>query len=188
METGLDKKRRLVFVLSIPASALIVLPVYIILHEAGHTLVASLCGAAIVDYNLFDSYMTYRGGSFTPFTASLLNAAGMLTPVVGAFAFMAFHRKGVSGAFSRVFSFFVCALPIFSILAWVVVPIQYMAGTALSGDDVTQFIYNSGLHPLLVSLFALLLFAGSMAVMFLSGVIPDFIDGAKDLVREAEGK
>ncbi|HWQ59165.1 MAG TPA: hypothetical protein VN540_09085 [Clostridia bacterium] len=188
METTMDNKRRLVFMLSIPASALAALPIYIILHEAGHTLIAWLCGATITDFNVFNAFMSYEGGAFTPFPAALLNAAGMLLPVLCVLLFMLLYRGGVRGVFSRVFSFFLCALPIFSIVAWILVPILYMAGSAPAEDDVTQFLYNSGFHPVLVILLALALIALCTAVFLRSRVVGDFSQSARELVRKTKEK
>ncbi len=43
--------------LSLFASILIAVPLYILLHEGGHGLVAVLCGACITDFSILGAYM-----------------------------------------------------------------------------------------------------------------------------------
>lgn len=171
----MDKSKLKAYVLSIPASVIILLPLYIVAHEFGHSLVALLCGAKITAFNITAAYMSYDGGSFSPFTSSLLNAAGMLLPVLFALFYMLLYRKDSENIFYRVFSFFLSVLPVFSILAWVIVPITYLAGSAPAGDDVTQFLDHSQLPPLLVLLAALLLFTACITIAWKRQIIGNFI-------------
>lgn len=77
------------------ASILVSLPVYIILHEGGHALVAVLCGARITKFSVLGAYTTYEGGTFTAVTLSLTNIAGMLLPVLAAVAYMLTYRDNI---------------------------------------------------------------------------------------------
>ena len=58
------KQKRILF-LSIFASALLCILLYIILHETGHCIVAVSCGATVTDFSIFSAHMSYRGGNFT---------------------------------------------------------------------------------------------------------------------------
>jgi hypothetical protein len=169
------------YIFSIPASAAILLPLYIIAHEFGHALIALLCSARITQFNILHAYISYEGGSFTSFTSSLLNAAGMLLPVLLSAVFMLFYRREKESVFYRVFSFFLAVMPAFSILAWVIVPITYLAGSAPAGDDVTQFLDHSGFSPLLVLFAALLLFAACVALALKKGILSNFRQTVKDI-------
>ena len=60
-------------ILSLFASILILIPLYIVLHESGHALTAVLCGARITQFRILGAYMAYEGGIFTPFTLSLFH-------------------------------------------------------------------------------------------------------------------
>ena len=53
-------------ILSLLASAVLMVPAYILLHEGGHALVAVLCGARITEFSVLGAYMGYEGGVFTP--------------------------------------------------------------------------------------------------------------------------
>ena len=50
-------------------SLVLAVPIYIVLHEGGHALVAVLCGARITKFSILGAYMNYEGGIFTSFTA-----------------------------------------------------------------------------------------------------------------------
>ena len=69
-------------ILSLFASILFTIPVYIILHEGGHALIALSCGARITEFSILGAYMRYEGGTFTALTLSLFYIAGMLLPVL----------------------------------------------------------------------------------------------------------
>lgn len=58
-------------ILSLFASILFTIPVYIILHEGGHALIALSCGARITEFSILGAYMRYEGGTFTALTLSL---------------------------------------------------------------------------------------------------------------------
>ena len=50
-------------ILSLFASILFTIPVYIILHEGGHALIALSCGARITEFSILGAYMRYEGGT-----------------------------------------------------------------------------------------------------------------------------
>jgi hypothetical protein len=105
----------------------------------------------------------------------------MLLPVLLTIVFMFFYRRDQASVFYRVFSFFLSMMPVFSILAWVIVPITYLTGCAPAGDDVTQFLDHSGLSPLLVLFAALLLFAACVALALKKGILSNFWQTVKDI-------
>ena len=74
-------KREGKIVLALIGSLWIAMPLYIILHEGGHALIASLCGAKITEFNIMEGYVIAEGGVFNEITLALFYAAGMLTPV-----------------------------------------------------------------------------------------------------------
>jgi membrane-associated protease RseP (regulator of RpoE activity) len=161
---------------------------YIVLHEGGHALVAVLCGAKITKFSITGAYMSYDGGLFSAFTLSLLNAAGMLLPVALTCLYILFYRKDAQGLFRRVLSMILCAVPLFSIFAWVVVPVLYLFDAAPQNDDVIRFIVNSGLHPLLVVLFAFLLFGFMVAAAWRRRIIQNYWQALKSLTPKAGAK
>ena len=146
-------------ILSVLVSVLFIIPIYIILHEGGHALVAVLCGANVTRFSVFGAYMSYEGGSFTPVMLSLLNAAGMLLPVLASFVYMLTYRSNADSIPYRIFSFIVLIVPIGSVFAWIFVPVLYLTGQAPPNDDVTKFLDHSGLNPWVVILAAVIIIA-----------------------------
>ena len=149
-------------ILSLFAGLLLLVPLYIVLHEGGHTLTAAMCGAQITQFRILGAYMTYEGGTFNAFTLSLFHSAGLLLPVLVAVLYMLSYRSGTESIFYRIFSFLFILIPAGSILAWVIVPVLYMLGQAPQTDDAAKFIDSSGLSPWVVLLGAVLLFAGCL--------------------------
>lgn len=149
----------------------IFLPLYIILHEAGHSLVAIFCSAKITKFSILGAYVETEGGVYNTYTSSLMNIAGMLFPVFISFLYIIVYRKDCDNIFYRILSFFFCVIPVFSILAWIIVPILYIMGNAPTYDDVTKFLDNSGIHPLWLVLsslflqFVMIIFAGHKNVI-----------------------
>ena len=91
-------------ILSLFASILFTIPVYIILHEGGHLLTMA-CGARITEFSILGAYMRYEGGTFTALTLSLFYIAGMLLPVLISIAYMLLYRDAAQSVFYRIFSF-----------------------------------------------------------------------------------
>lgn len=149
------KARKIVYMF---VSLLLAVPIYIVLHEGGHALVAVLCGARITKFSILGAYMNYEGGIFTPVTFSLFHCAGMLLPVLVSLLLILAYRSGSSRMLHRIFSFFFLLPPVGSILAWVIVPVLRLSGNPPQGDDIVKFIGSSGLNPWAVSLSSLLLF------------------------------
>ncbi len=158
-------------ILSLFISLILVIPIYILLHEGGHSLIAVLCGAKITKFSILGAYMSYEGGSFTPITLSLSNAAGMLLPVLTAVVYMLTYRNQAASILYRIFSFLFVLVPTGSILAWVLVPVLYLAGWAPPNDDVTKFINHSGLSPWMVLFAAIILFACCLFIAWKKKII-----------------
>lgn len=179
MKEKYEVNNKVKFFLTAMISAGIVLAIYILLHEGGHTLVAALCGAEITEFSFFGAHMSYTGGIFSQVTLSLLHAAGMLLPVSISIIYLIMYRRKIESSIYRIFSFLFIVLPLCSLLAWVFVPIQYMMGIAPVGEDVTKFISCSGIHPLAVTISALLLISLTLLFAWKKGVIKNYINTIK---------
>jgi len=156
------------------ASICIELPLYIFLHEGGHSLVAILCGAKITHFSILNAHINSQGGIYNTFTSSLLNIAGVLFPLFWSFLCLIFYCKNKENDFYRIFTFFICLMPVGSVFAWVLVPVLYMLGNAPANDDVTKFINNSGIHPLWVILCAILILSAMITFAWYKKVIQNF--------------
>ena len=161
-------------ILSVLGSVFLVLILYIILHESGHCLVAVLCGAKITEFSVLSAHMSYEGGTFNASTASLLNAAGLLLPLLISGVYMLFYSKTSQNTFYRIFSFMFGLLPFFSLIAWVFVPLLYLSGNAPAYDDVTQFLDNSGMNPWIVCLAAALLLTCGFALAWKKKIVQNY--------------
>lgn len=133
-------------ILSALVSIFLIIPIYIILHECGHSLVAMLCGAKITKFSVLDAYMSYEGGTFSLVELALFHAAGMLIPLFVSIIYMLIYRTEFTSIPYRIFSL----VSVFSLITWVFVPTLYLFGNAPINDDVTKFINSSSIHPMVV--------------------------------------
>lgn len=138
-------------------SLVVVVPLYIFLHEGGHALVAVLCGDRITDFSILQAHMSSEGGVYQPVTSALLYAGGMLLPVIIAAIYILLYRKENEKPFYRIFSCLFVISSVYSVGAWIFVPILYLNGSAPVGDDVTQFLNVSGMNPIAVIVLAALI-------------------------------
>ena len=161
-------------ILSLFASILILIPLYIVLHESGHALTAVLCGARITQFRILGAYMAYEGGIFTSFTLSLFHISGMLLPVLVSILYSLTYRSRIESIFYRIFSFLFILIPAGSILAWMIVPVLYLLGQAPQTDDAAKFIDSSGLSPWVVLLGAILLFACCLFLAWKKKIIQNY--------------
>lgn len=170
-------------ILSLFISLILVIPIYILLHEGGHSLIAVLCGAKITKFSILGAYMSYEGGSFTPITLSLSNVAGMLLPVLAAVAYMLTYRDNIKSTRYRICSYLFLIAPVCSVLSWILVPILYLAGKAPQNDDVSKFIHNSGISPWVVMFGATVVFCGCVFIAWKKRIIQNYwavIKGLKE--------
>ena len=133
---------------------------YTVLHEGGHALVGLASGGAITNFNVsfFDlGAHVDLTGNLNPAQTIANNLAGVCLPLLFWLIFMLavpqkanFALEGMKVAGSLMF--------LSTLLAWVMIPLLYWAGQAPRGDDVVNFLNNSGVHPLWVTLAALLAF------------------------------
>lgn len=177
------KQKRLIF-FSFMSSALLCILLYIILHEAGHCIVAVLCGAAITEFSILSAHMNYSGGNFTDLSALFLNANGILFPLFLSYIYTFLYRSAAKNKFYRIMSFFCTLMPAFSLLPWVAFPIAYRFGFVLAeNDDATRFLYNfsSSHNPLWVTAAALILITVSVVLTVKKGVLRNFIEVIKEI-------
>ena len=145
-------KREGKVILAFIGSLWFAIPLYILLHEGGHALVAALCGATIIEFNILQGYVIADGGTFSAFTLALFYAVGLVLPVVAFSIYLMLYRSTKENVFYNMLSAFFSVIILFSIGVWVVIPIGYMLGRANPNDDVVQFIEVLKLNPLVVSI------------------------------------
>lgn len=151
-------RRELKVILEFIGSLWSMILLYILLHEGGHALVAYLCGAKIVDFNILNGYVVAEGESFNTLTTATFYIAGLLGPVIGFTSYLILFQKQIESGFKKILSALLAGRLLFSIGVWAIVPIQYMIGKASALDDVTGFIEALKINPLIMSsVFSLIL-------------------------------
>ena len=178
------KKEKKQFIMWILLSALIALPLYIFLHESGHAIIAIIGGAENVRISILRAEMTSDLVS-TPFISSLLSAAGPLFPLIIYSIAILFFRCD-SKSIAHICCFYVASpFAIFPILSWVFIPIIGMVSEFPPRDDVSNFIYSTGWHPLWVLLLASVLFTLMILLITAKGVPQAFFALAKRINSKA---
>lgn len=137
-------------ILAFMGSLWIAMPLYILLHEGGHVLIASLCGAKIIEFNIMEGYVVAEGGVFNEISMALFYVAGMLIPVIAFTIYLILYRKEKDKDFDRIFAVICSGIILFSIGVWVVIPIGGIMGIANPNDDVVKFIEVSKINPFIV--------------------------------------
>ncbi len=141
--------------------AVFVVFTYTFLHEGGHALVGLASGATITGFSVsFLDLGAHVGmvGDLTPAETVANNVAGVALPLLVWFGFMLVVPKRANFALETVKTTGTLVF-LNTLLAWVVLPLVYLGGQA-PGDDVTNFLRNTGLHPLWVVGAALLIYLG----------------------------
>ena len=130
---------------------------YTFLHESGHALIGVLSGGTITSFsvNFFDlSAHVGMTGQFTPAQAVANNLAGVSLPLLVWLGFMLVVPKRANFALESI-KVVGSAMFLSSLLAWIILPLIFWAGQA-PRDDVINFLSNSRIHPLWVTIVALL--------------------------------
>lgn len=162
-------------------SVLIAIPLYIILHEFGHTIVILSAGGKITEFSILTAHVSSTGGNYTNLSDLWLHVNGALLPVIVSFVYVLFYKKSSTNMFYRMFSYIFSLMPICSLFAWVIIPFVYMQGNAPAGEDVTKFLYNFShdFHPLLVSAAAVLIISAGIILIMKKDIFKNFISEMK---------
>ena len=159
------------------ASLLIILFLYILLHEAGHLIVMLSAGATITDFSILTAHVSAVGGNYSDLSTLWLHANGAMFPVIVSFIYMLLYKKESKNSFYRIFSYAVSLVPICSLFAWVIIPFVYIRGNAPVNDDVTMFLlsFAQSDHPLIVSVAAVFMIAIGVVIMIKKGILKNFL-------------
>lgn len=135
---------------------------YTFLHECGHALVGLLSGGSIHTFNInFFNLGAHVGMdvNFTPAQRVTNNLAGTALPLLAWLVFMLAVPRRVNLALDYL-KIAVSLSFLNSLLAWIILPmVVFFTGSGPS-DDVTNFLRNSGIHPLVVAFTAGLVYTG----------------------------
>lgn len=164
----MENRKKLI--LSLLCATISLLIIYIVLHELGHTLVAAACGAKVTNFNIITAHMSYTGGNFSQVTYSLLNAAGMLLPVIVCLIFILLYNRDKKNLLYHYVYMLYTLMTASSVLAWIIVPLLYMFAIPPAGDDVTNFLIVSRWDPLIVIACAVFIIASLILPALYKGI------------------
>lgn len=127
--------------------------IYTLVHEGGHAIAALLVGARItafdVNFVTGSPHVAWEG-FVKPAGRAFIAVSGPVFPVIVWLLSLSMLRwhKAVS---VRLGLFVASIMMISSLLPQVIIPVLYMLGLELGGEDIVGFIIYSKLHPLVVS-------------------------------------
>lgn len=137
---------------------------YTFLHESGHALVGVLAGGKVTAFSINFFQLSAHVGMDASLTSAQTfanNLAGAGLPLLVWLVFMLvtprntnFVLESLKLSGSLVF--------LSTLLAWIVLPLLEILEKAPASDDVINFMRNSGIPPLWVTLAALILFIGGV--------------------------
>jgi len=170
------------YVLSVCLSFVIYLLAYTFIHEMGHGLIGIFAGGRIERLVLgFNAKVYISNTNYNEFTLPLMNIMGMLLPYFVFLIVTLFYDRNINLILYNVFY----GIYVFGILGsmtpWILIPIISIFTTPPPGDDVTKFLSNSGLNPIIIAAVGLLMLASFLLVAFKKGIINNFIDIIKNL-------
>lgn len=151
--------------------ALFVLSLYTFLHEAGHAVAGLLFGQSLAEFNVsfwdFSAHVEMTGGQLTQTQLAIRAAAGISLPFLVWAIFICLVRRNI-GFTLRTLKLISSMSVINTLLPWIIFPVLFLLEKAPS-DDVTSFLRYSQMPPLLLTVTALVLYAGGW-ILFLSKI------------------
>lgn len=133
-----------------------VLVIYTFLHEGGHALVGVLSGGRLTSFSInFFNISAHAGidGDLSVFQRSLISIAGISTPYL-IWAIWLLLTPSRTHSLLEALKVVSSLAVINSLLAWIVIPLLYLAGKTPS-DDSTTFLTLTQAPPLLIAAGAL---------------------------------
>jgi len=154
-------RRRLWFVCCLLGSGIAMLFLYTLLHEGGHALVGILYGGKVDRMVLgLNAHVSISDAVYSQAGAALLNVAGLLLPLLFLVVALVAYQAKFKSVLYHIFHAVMWMAISGSLLAWVIIPITALVAAPPVGDDTTNFLSDTGLHPLLLILTAMLIIAG----------------------------
>lgn len=140
---------------------LVILSLYTLLHEGGHALMGLLFGGKITNFSAnFLNLSAHVGidGQFTRAQNALISVAGVSLPLLLVMLYLLASPKPEEPVLGW-FQLILFMGTVNSLLAWIAIPVLVLLGQTPS-DDSYNFLKTTGLHPLIVTGAALLIYLG----------------------------
>lgn len=180
----MNLRRRLWYVCCLLGSGVAILFLYTLLHEGGHALVGILYGGKVDRMVLgLNAHVSISGAEYSRTGLALLNVAGLLLPVLFLVVALAVYQAKIKSALYHFFYGVLWMAISGSLLAWVIIPIIALFGTPPQGDDVTKFMTNTGLNPMIMILAAILIVAGLIILALKKGLFTTIAGILRPLLR-----
>ena len=138
---------------------LFVLSLYTLLHEGGHALMGLLFGGKITSFSAnFFNLSAHVGieGEFSLLQNALISVAGVSFPLLLCMAYLLLAPKS-NQPLVGYFRLILFIGTVNTLLAWIAIPVLVLFGQTAS-DDSFNFLNYTGLHPLIVTGAALLVY------------------------------
>jgi hypothetical protein len=135
---------------------------YTFLHEAGHALAGALFGQSLTEFDIsfwdFSAHVEMIGSTLTQSQLAIQAVAGVSLPLLvwGLFIRLVPRKAGFTLEALKLIS---SMLVLNTLLAWIVIPLLDIVGKAPPSDDVTHFLRFSQIHPLLLTIAAIILYS-----------------------------
>lgn len=141
---------------------------YAVLHELGHCIAVWICGGTVTGFYPFDTvrpHMTYEG-VWSEFSQALVHISGSAIPLAAAVAVLLFWKGSKKHPLLNICAGIISGIFLVSTLSWIVEPVGYLMNRFDYGSDVSKFIEDTGLHPVIVMLCALFIFGLTCLLFF----------------------
>ena len=156
----INKRNRLLFTSQALLIMLFILLLYTFVHEAGHAITGIIFGQRLLEFDAafwkFNPHVSLSG-DLTLAKQAIRSLAGTGLPLLVWVVFILMVPKKANFSLT-VLKIFSSMAIINTLLTWIGLPILILSGQTVQ-DDVTFFLNTSGIHPLLLSGIALLLYA-----------------------------
>jgi hypothetical protein len=143
----------------------------------GHGIIGLLSGGTIDRFILgFNARIYIINAQYNDFTYPLMNVFGLMLPVLILLIVLLTYKKAIENGFYHIFTYIFSIGIISSLLAWVFLPIISLFDKIPENDDVARFLNNAEIHPLFVSLIALIIFSLLILIAIRKGLLKKVLE------------
>lgn len=150
---------------------------YAMLHELGHAISAKLFGADVyeINFNLFNAHVSYSLEKLNSMQRAIVDLSGTLLPLLISCILVFANKRNDLLSLISMFLFISCQASLIALF----IP--------LNNGDTVNFIRNSGLSQLLVSVIFGSIFIIGLFYIYKSGIINRLKSSGKELDQKYSG-
>lgn len=144
---------------------------YTLFHELGHGIIGVIAGGKIVNIALgFNAHITIVDANYNDFTYALMNAFGVLLPLLILLIALLFYNKNSKKIEYHIIYIISAIGTIGSTLAWIILPLVSIFTSVPENDDITKFLNTTGLNPIIISLISFLVLTSLVILIYKKGL------------------